>query len=71
MEEKSKKAQETVASAAETMSDTIVTVLDRLAGKQSDVKLTFEDLTFDAGVFKTKMSGSIVLDIVMAKEPEK
>lgn len=53
---------------AETLGDTIVAVLDKLAGKKSDLKLTFQDLTFDAGAFKTKMSGSIVLESTFAKE---
>lgn len=53
---------------AETMGDTIVAVLDKLAGKQSDVKLSFEDLTLDTGVMKARLNGAIVLDIVMAKE---
>ena len=68
MEEKTKKAAEAVNSTAETISDTIISVLDRLAGKQSDIKLTFEDLTLDTGVFKAKMTGSVILDLVMAKE---
>ncbi len=71
MEKTSKKEHESVKSSAETMSDTIVSVLDRIAGKESDIKLTFQDLEFDTGVFKAKLSGSIILDIVMAKEPEK
>jgi hypothetical protein len=50
------------------LGDTIIAVLDKLAGKQSDLKLSFEDLTLDAGVFKARVNGAVVLDIVMAKE---
>jgi hypothetical protein len=57
-----------VETTAETIGDTIIAVIDKLAGKQSDLKLSFEDLTFDTGVFKARMNGAIVLDIVMAKE---
>jgi hypothetical protein len=53
---------------AETIGDTIIAVLDRLAGKQSDLKLSFEDLTLDTGVMKARVNGAIVLDLVMAKE---
>lgn len=64
------KASQSLERATETMGDTIIAVIDKLAGKQSDVKLKFEELTFDAGVFKATMNGAIVLDIVMAKEAE-
>jgi hypothetical protein len=53
---------------AETVGDTIVAVIDKLAGTQSDLKLSFEQLTFDTGVMKATVNGAIVLDIVMAKE---
>ncbi len=62
------KASESMERAAETMGDTIIAVLDKLAGKRSDLKLSFEDLTLDTGVFKARMNGAIVLDVVMAKE---
>ncbi|MGD6852165.1 MAG: hypothetical protein ACQCN6_08925 [Candidatus Bathyarchaeia archaeon] len=55
---------------AETIGDTIIAVLDRLAGKQSDLKLSFEDLTLDTGVMKARVNGAVVLDLVMAKEVE-
>jgi hypothetical protein len=53
---------------AETMGDTIIAVLDRLAGKKSDLRLSFEQLTLDTGVMKATVNGAIVLDIVMAQE---
>ena len=53
---------------AQTMGDTIVAVLDRLAGTKTDLRLSFEDLNFDAGVFKARMNGSVVLETTMAKE---
>lgn len=64
----SKKTQDTIVSTAETLSDTIITVLDRLAGKKTDLKLTFEDLIVDTGVFKAKLTGSVILDVIMTKE---
>lgn len=54
--------------AATEMAETMLAVIERLAGTQSDLKLSFEDLTLDAGFFKAKLNGAIVLDIVYAKE---
>ncbi len=56
--------------AAESMAETLLAVMDKLAGKQSDLKLSFEDLTLDTGIMKVRLNGSIVLDIVYAKEVE-
>ncbi len=70
MSQTAEKASESMQRTAETMGDTIIAVLDRLAGKKSDLKLSFEDLTLDTGVFKAKMNGAIVLDVTMAKEAE-
>lgn len=50
------------------MAATVIAVMDKLAGKESDIKLSFEDLTLDLGRFKAKLNGSVVLDIVYAKE---
>ena len=53
---------------AETMAETLLAVIDKLAGKESDIKLSFEDLTLDVGLMKAKLNGSIVLDIIYSKE---
>ncbi len=53
---------------AQSMADTVLAIMDKLAGKESDLKLSFEDLTLDMGMFKTKLNGAVVLDIVYAKE---
>jgi len=65
---KTEKISESLEKASHSMADTIVKVIDKLTGKESDLKLTFEDLSLDAGVFKARMNGSIVLSVVMAKE---
>ncbi len=54
--------------AGQNMADTVLAVIDKLAGKESDIKLSFEDLTLDMGMFKAKLNGAIVLDIVYSKE---
>jgi hypothetical protein len=66
----SEKMSNSMENAAGTIGDTIIAVLDKLAGKQSDIKLSFEDLTLDTGVFKARLNGAVVLDIVVAKEAE-
>lgn len=68
MESKTKEIPKNMERAAETMGDTVIAVLDRLAGKKSDVKLSFEDLTLDVGMMKAKVNGAVVLDIVYANE---
>jgi hypothetical protein len=62
------KIEKPLEKAAHGMADTILAVMDKLAGKESDLKLSFEDLTLDMGAFKAKINGAIVLDIVYSKE---
>lgn len=50
------------------MADTVLAIMDKLAGKESDIKLKFEDLTLDMGMFKAKLNGAVVLDIIYSKE---
>jgi hypothetical protein len=68
MENKSKGVSQTMERAAETLGDTVIAVLDKLAGKKSDIKLSFEDLTLDLGMMKARLNGAVVLDIVYASE---
>jgi hypothetical protein len=53
---------------SEEMSDTLLKLIDKLAGKGSDIKLSFQDLTLDMGMVKAKINGSIVLDILYVSE---
>jgi len=62
------KTENTLEKSAQQMAETVIAVMDKLAGKESDIKLSFEDLTLDLGRFKAKLNGSVVLDIVYAKE---
>ena len=73
MEKNSSIAEKTahgIEKTAETMASTMLAIIDKLAGKESDIKLSFEDLTLDVGVMKAKLNGSIILDIVYSKEAE-
>ena len=48
--------------------ETLIKLIDKLAGKGSDIKLSFQDLTCEAGPIKTKLNGSIVLDVQYVSE---
>jgi len=48
--------------------ETLVQLVDKLAGKGSDVKLSFQDLTLEIGILKAKLNGSVVLDILYISE---
>jgi len=52
-----------MAKTSEDMGDTLIKLIDKLAGKESDIKLSFQDLTLDMGMVKAKLNGSIVLDV--------
>ncbi len=62
------KMEKNLETAAHGMAETMLAVIDKLAGKESDLKLSFEDLTLDMGMFKAKLNGAIVLDIVYSKD---
>jgi hypothetical protein len=66
----SQKTQESMQRTAQTVGDTIVDVLDKLAGTKSEIKLSFQDLTLDTGVVKAKMTGSVVLQAIMAQNTQ-
>jgi hypothetical protein len=73
MEQTSKTAEKAahgMEKTVETMADTVLAVMDKLAGKESDVKLSFEDLTLDLGMMKAKLNGAVVLDIIYSKDAE-
>jgi len=46
----------------------MIKLIDKLAGKGSDIKLSFQDLTCDTGMIKAKLNGSIVLDVQYVTE---
>ena len=60
-----------MAKSSEDMGDTLLKLIDKLAGKESDIKLSFRDLTLDLGMVKAKLNGSIVLDILYVSEAPK
>jgi hypothetical protein len=57
-----------MAKSSEDIGDTLLKLVDKLAGKGSDIKLSFQDLTLDMGMVKARINGSIVLDILYVAE---
>jgi hypothetical protein len=57
-----------MSTSATDIGETITKLIDKLAGKGSDIKLSFQDLTLEAGILKAKLNGSIVLDILYVSE---
>ena len=54
--------------ATENLSSVLLAVMEKLAGTESDIKLSFEDLTLEAGVIKAKLNGAVVLSVTYATE---
>lgn len=53
---------------AEDIGEIMLKMIDKLAGKESNLKLSFQDLTLDVGPAKVKLNGSIVLDVVYVED---
>ncbi len=52
----------------EDIGEIMLKMIDKLAGKESNLKLSFQDLTLDAGPAKIKLNGSIVLDVIYVED---
>lgn len=48
--------------------EVLVQLIDKLAGKETDLELHFKDLTLEVAGLKAKLNGSIVLDVVYVLE---
>jgi hypothetical protein len=70
MSKNMEKAHFSAETTAQAIGDTVIAVLDRLGGTKSDIRLSFEDLTFDTGMFKARINGAVVLDIIYAQEAQ-
>ena len=57
-----------MSSATADFGDTIIKLIDKLAGKGSDIKLSFQDLILESGMLKAKLNGCIVFDIQYVTE---
>ncbi len=56
-------ATENFGKVVQNFAQNLAPIMDRLAGTQSNVRLTFEDLMLDTGNMKAKMSGSINFEV--------
>ena len=50
------------------MGQTCAVLIDKLAGKGSDIELSFKELTLEVGFMKAKLNGSLVLNIQYVSE---
>ena len=57
-----------MAKTSEDFGDTLMKLIDKLAGKESDIKLSFQDLTLEIGMIKARLNGSVVLDVLYVTE---
>ena len=60
-----------MAKTPEDMGDTLIKLIDKLAGRESDIKLSFHDLTLAVGGIKAILNGVIVLDVLYVTEEQK
>ena len=56
--------------AADNVSSVLLLVMDMLAGTESDIKLSFEDLIFETGMIKARLNGAVVLSVVYASKAD-
>ena len=50
------------------LGETLAQLIDKLAGKGTNLQLTFKDLTLEWAGMKTKLNGSITFDILYVTE---
>jgi hypothetical protein len=62
-------ATNTLGKAVASLVDNLAPIMDKLAGTESNLKLSFDDLTFDTGTAKAKISGSINFEVAYSEQP--
>ncbi len=50
------------------LAEALAQLIDKLAGKGTNLQLTFRELTLETAGMKTKLNGSITLDILYVAE---
>jgi len=50
------------------LGETLAQLIDKLAGKGTNLQLTFKDLTLEWAGMKTKLNGTITFDILYVTE---
>jgi hypothetical protein len=54
--------------AIKSLGETLAELIEKLAGKETNLQLSFKDLTFEWAGMKSKLNGAIVLDILYVSE---
>jgi hypothetical protein len=63
-------AADSLGKALQNIAENLVPIMDRLAGTQSTLKLSFQDLTLDTGMAKAKITGSINFEVTYAEQTQ-
>ena len=63
-------AADSLGKAIQNITENLVPIMDRLAGTQSTLNSSFEDLTLDTGAAKAKITGSINLEVIYAEQTQ-
>jgi len=50
------------------LGETLAQLIDKLAGKGTNLQLTFKELTLEMAGMKTKLNGTVTLDILYVSE---
>ena len=50
------------------LGETLAQLIDKLAGKGTNLQLIFKDLTLEWAGMKTKLNGTVILDILYVSE---
>ncbi len=64
-------AADSLGKAVQNLAENLAPIMDRLAGTQSTVKLSFDNLTLDTGTAKAKITGSINLEVSYTDQQQK
>jgi hypothetical protein len=60
----------TLGKAVASLVDNLAPIMDKLAGTESNLKLSFDDLTLDTGTAKAKISGSINFEVAYSEQTQ-
>jgi len=54
--------------ASKGLGEAIAALIDKLAGRRSNLELRFKDLMLEVGQLKARLNGSVVLDVLYMSE---
>ncbi len=62
--------QDNLAAAIQSLADNLEPIMDKLAGTQSTITLSFKELTLDTGKAKATLTGAINLTATSTEQPQ-